>query len=58
MRNIQIKAEVHPDYIGWLTTHILNAEDFNHREFSLWTAKQLELLAAAIRKGYEEERKT
>ena len=58
MRNININAQVPADYIGWLATHILNAEDFNHREFSPWTAKQLELLAAAIRKGYEEEKQT
>ena len=56
MKNININAQVHPDYIGWLATRILNADDFSHREFSLGVAEQLEQLAAAIRKGYESEK--
>ena len=58
MKDININAQVHPDYIGWLAVHILDADDFDHRDFSLWHAERLEKLAAAIRKGYEEEKKT
>ena len=49
MKPIWIKSQMQPDEIGWLVRRILNAEDFDHREFGMQAAEWLDELAGRIR---------